>query len=218
MNQQREFVQIPQQKLTDVTLKFATGVQCKGQFGPYLVYTVLHEGKEKGLKVSDRLEKQFRKLDVKVGETLSLLKETIVPHEGEPFTVINVLERKPATPPTALLIPVAQSRPRETPPPVQPETPSNGTPPPSSPQVDDSTRREGFSGHTLTMYRSLIDAVDITNTIEGVDWRNTDIEKIGVCLFLSRTGHPTEEQVFTNGNGNGNGTEIKGGRKVAVPF
>jgi hypothetical protein len=53
------------------------------------------------------------------------------------------------------------------------------------------------------MYQSLQDAVDITKMIEGVEWRNTDVEKIGVCLFLSRVGQLTTEQVLANGNGNG---------------
>src|SRR5437867_12709724 len=97
MNTQRAFVQIPERQLVDVTLKFPTGLKQEGQFGPYQIYTVLHGGVEKVLKVTDRLEKQFRKLDVKAGETISLLKETIVPKKGEPFTVINVLERRRGT-------------------------------------------------------------------------------------------------------------------------
>ena len=51
------------------------------------------------------------------------------------------------------------------------------------------------------MHQSILDAVDITKAIGGVEWRNTDIEKIGVSLFLSRTGQLTTDQVLSNGNG-----------------
>jgi hypothetical protein len=51
------------------------------------------------------------------------------------------------------------------------------------------------------MHQSILDAVDITKAISGVEWRNTDIEKIGVSLFLSRTGQLTTEQFLSNSNG-----------------
>ena len=70
-------------------------------------------------------------------------------------------------------------------------------------------------GDTGIMHQSLVDALDITRTIEGVEWRNTDVEKIGVCLFLSRTGHLTAEQVLSNGNGNGNGKRTRRAKKEA---
>jgi hypothetical protein len=49
------------------------------------------------------------------------------------------------------------------------------------------------------MYQSLQDALDITKTIQGVEWRNTDIEKIGVCLFLARTTPVALENFFSQG-------------------
>ena len=182
MNTQREFVQLKEHYIADITLKFANGLKKEGQFGPYLLYSVLHEGKEKFLKVTDRLEKQFRKFDVKAGQVVSLLKETITPKNGEPFTVINVLECKDA--------PKPEKKEKLIPQKVESAQPI--------PQTS-----EDFSGDALTMYQSLHDAVDITKTIEGVEWRNTDIEKIGVCLFLSRTGQLTVDKVLSNGNGNG---------------
>ncbi len=193
MNNQREFVQIPERQLVDVTLKFATGLKKEGQFGSYQLYTVLHDGKEKALKVSDRLEKQFRKFDVKVGDTLSLLKETITPQKGEPFTVINVIDQKKgAVSDTAHNVNGKTIAQQLLQPPAEIVMPPNLTP-------------EGFSGDTLVMHQSLLDAVDITRLIPGVEWRNTDIEKIGVTLFLSRTGQLTAQHCLSNGNGNGNG-------------
>lgn len=180
MNNQKEYVQLKEHYIADVTLKFPTGMKREGQFGPYLVYTVIHEGNEKYLKVTDRLEKQIRKFDAKSGQVLSLLKETVTPKNGEPFTVINVLECKDAPKPEKKEEPISQTAENF---PQIPQTP------------------EGFSGDTLTMYQSLQDAVDITKMIEGVEWRNTDIEKIGVCLFLSRTEHLTVDDALTNGNG-----------------
>ena len=189
MNTQREFVQLKEHYIADITLKFANGLKKEGQFGPYLLYSVQHEGKEKFLKVTDRLEKQFRKFDVKAGQVVSLLKETITPKNGEPFTVINVLECKDA-PHEVMDSQKPEKKEEPIPQKVESAQPISQTP-------------EGFSGDTLTMYQSLHDAVDITKTIEGVEWRNTDIEKIGVCLFLSRTGQLTVDKVLSNGNGNG---------------
>jgi hypothetical protein len=60
------------------------------------------------------------------------------------------------------------------------------------------------------MYQSLIDALEITKMIGSVEWRNTDIEKIGVCLFLSRTGQLSVNQIIANGNGQvGNRVDVK---------
>lgn len=182
MNTQKEFVQLKEHYIADVTLKFANGLKKEGQFGPYLLYSVEHEGKEKFLKVTDRLEKQFRKFNVKAGHVVSLLKETITPKNGEPFTVINVLECKDAPKPEKKEELIPQK--------VESAQPISQT-------------SEGFSGDTLTMYQSLHDAVDITKTIEGVEWRNTDIEKIGVCLFLSRTGQLAIDKVISKCIGNG---------------
>jgi hypothetical protein len=182
MNNPKEYVQLKEHYIADVTLKFPTGMKREGQFGPYLIYTVIHEGKEKFLKVTDRLEKQIRKFDAKTGQVLSLLKETVTPKNGEPFTVINVLECKDAPKPEKRVEAVTQNVENTV---LIPQTP------------------EGFSSDTLMMYQSLQDAVDITKMIEGVEWRNTDVEKIGVCLFLSRVGQLTTEQVLANGNGNG---------------
>jgi len=175
----KEFVQLKEHQIADVILKFANGLKKDGQFGSYFLYSVIHEGREKLLKVTDRLEKQFRKHDVKAGQVVSLLKETIVPKNGEPFTVINVIECKNA--------PLAEKK--EILPQIAEDTPQQSHTP------------EGFSGDTLTMYQSLLDALDITKTIGGVEWRNTDIEKIGVCLFLSRIGQLSVNQVIANGNG-----------------
>jgi len=175
----KEFLQLKEHQINDVTLKFATGLKKDGQFGSYFLYSVIHEGREKLLKVTDRLEKQFRKHDVKAGYIISLLKETIVPKNGEPFTVINVIECKNAPPPAEKKETLPQ-------------------------KVEDASQQshssEGFAGDTLTMYQSLLDALEITKTIGGVEWRNTDIEKIGVCLFLSRTGQLSVNQVIANGN------------------
>ncbi len=175
----KEFVQLKEHQIADVTLTFSTGIKKEGQFGAYFLYSVIHEGREKLLKVTDRLEKQFRKHDVKTGQVVSLLKETIVPKNGEPFTVINVLECKNAPPVEK----------KDILPQIVEDTPQQ------------SHTTEGFIGDTLTMYQSLIDALDITKTIGGVEWRNTDIEKIGVCLFLSCTGQLSINQVVANGNG-----------------
>ena len=55
-----------------------------------------------------------------------------------------------------------------------------------------------FAGDKHIMHQSILDAVDITKAIGGVEWRNTDIEKIGVSLFLSRTGQLTTDQFLSN--------------------
>jgi hypothetical protein len=60
-----------------------------------------------------------------------------------------------------------------------------------------------FTGDKQVMFQSLVDAVDITKAISGIDWRNNDIEKIGVSLFLSRTGQLNADHLLANGNGNG---------------
>jgi hypothetical protein len=209
MNNQREFVQIPEREIVDVTLKYPTGIQRDGQFGPYYLYTVLHDGKEKILKVTERLEKQFRKHDVKAGQVVSLLKDIVKPKNGEAFKKIDILDVK--TPPKA-------EPPKEIKSPQTEEKPtgqtSNVNEVPKTPSITKPNPPEGFSGDALIMHQSLLDAIDITRTIEGVDWRNTDIEKIGVCLFLSRTGQLTPENVLSNGNGNGNGKRTRRPKKI----
>jgi len=190
MNNQREFLQLQQNHIADVTFKFGTGLKKEGQFGPYFLYTVVHEGKEKLLKATERLEKKLRELNIRQGQTLSLVKEVVHPRKGEPFTVINILESAASPHPA----PKAQ----DGQPPSSPQ--SQQVKPAQSPKVETPVT---FTGDKQVMFQSLVDAVDITNAIGGIDWRNNDIEKIGVSLFLSRTGQFNAEQVLANGNGNG---------------
>lgn len=180
MNNQREFLQLQQNHIADVTFKFSTGVKKDGQFGPYFLYTVVHEGKEKLLKATERLEKKLRGLNIQAGQTLSLVKEIVHPKKGEPFTVINILESTNPAPQ-----------------PAKPDQPTKVEAP------VDEVKPVAFTGDKQVMFQSLVDAVDITNAIGGIDWRNNDVEKIGVSLFLSRTGQLNSEQLLTNGNGNG---------------
>lgn len=91
MNTQREFLTIPENQPTSVTLKFENGLQKQGQFGTYFVYSVLHDGKEKLLKVTERLEKQFRKNNVQAGQTIQLRKDVVTPDQGELYNVINLV-------------------------------------------------------------------------------------------------------------------------------
>ena len=188
MSFQKEFLQIQEGRIADVTFLFPTGLKKEGNFGPYFLYTVEHEEKEKFLKVTERLEKELRKMNVKTKQVYSLFKETIHPPKGEAYTVIRIVEGKnpepvqtPAPEPKAHA-PLAQQQPAA----VQPQT---------IPVQD-----VNFTGDKQVMHQSILDAVDITKAIGGIDWRNTDIEKIGVSLFLSRTGQLTTEQVLSNGN------------------
>jgi hypothetical protein len=108
-----------------------------------------------------------------------LFKETIYPKNGEPLTVIRIVENKnpqPASSPAPQPLPVSQPAPAK-------------------------LQEFNFIGDKQVMHQSILDAVDITKAIGGVEWRNTDIEKIGVSLFLSRTGQLTTDQVLSNGNG-----------------
>jgi hypothetical protein len=107
-----------------------------------------------------------------------LFKETIHPPKGEAYTVIRIVEGKNPEPVPS---PAPQQQTA-----VQPQTA----------QVQEVS----FTGDKQVMHQSILDAVDITKAIGGIDWRNTDIEKIGVSLFLSRTGQLTTEQVLSNGN------------------
>jgi hypothetical protein len=190
MNNQREFLQLQQNHIADVTFKFSTGLKKEGQFGPYFLYSVVHEGKEKLLKATERLEKKLRELNIRPGQTLSLVKEVVHPRKGEPFTVINILESVPSPSP-ASKPENGQRISSPSPQPVKPAQPTNVEAP------------VAFTGDKHVMFQSLVDAVDITNAIGGIDWRNNDIEKIGVSLFLSRTGQLNAGQVLANGNGNG---------------
>lgn len=179
MGFQKEFLQIQEGRIADLTFLFPTGLKKEGNFGPYFLYTVKHEEKEKFLKVTERLEKEFRKMNIKTRQVYSLFKETIHPPKGESYTVIRIVEGKNPEP--------VQS-------PAPQQTPANQ---PQAPKALDVV----FSGDKQIMHQSILDAVDITKAIGGVEWRNTDIEKIGVSLFLSRTGQLTSEQVLSNGNG-----------------
>jgi hypothetical protein len=186
---QKEFLQLQEGQIADVTFLFPTGLKREGNFGPYFLYTVKHEGKEKFLKVTERLEKELRKMNVKTKQVYSLFKETVHPPKGEPFTVIRIVERnipQPAPEPTAHA-PLAQNATQQQ--------------EPTSQQVASKIQDVVFTGDKQVMLQSILDAVDITKVIGGIDWRNTDIEKIGVSLFLSRTGQLTTEQVLSNGNG-----------------
>ena len=179
MSYQKEFLQIPEGQIADVSFKFPTGLQKNGQYGPYFLYTIVHDGKEKFLKVTERLEKELRKMNIKTKQAYSLFKETIHPKNGEPLTVIRIVENKnpqPASSPAPQPLPVSQPAPAK-------------------------LQEFNFIGDKQVMHQSILDAVDITKAIGGVEWRNTDIEKIGVSLFLSRTGQLTTEQVLSNGNG-----------------
>ena len=179
MSFQKEFLQIQEGRIADVTFLFPTGLKKEGNFGPYFLYTVKHEEKEKFLKVTERLEKELRKMNIKTKQVYSLFKETIHPPKGEPYTVIRIVEGK-------------NPEPVQTPAPQQ-----QATIQPQKVQVQDVN----FTGDKQVMHQSILDAVDITKAIGGVEWRNTDIEKIGVSLFLSRTGQLTTDQVLSNGNG-----------------
>ena len=179
MSYQKEFLQIPEGQIADVSFKFATGLQKNGQYGPYFLYTIVHDGKEKFLKVTERLEKELRKMNIKTKQAYSLFKETIHPKNGEPLTVIRIVENKnpqPASSPSPQPLPTSQPAPAK-------------------------VQEFNFIGDKQVMHQSILDAVDITKAIGGVEWRNTDIEKIGVSLFLSRTGQLTTDQVLSNGNG-----------------
>jgi len=174
----KEFLQIQEGRIADVTFLFPTGLKKEGNFGPYFLYTVKHEEKEKFLKVTERLEKELRKMNINTKQVYSLFKETIHPPKGEPYTLLRIVEGK-------------NPEPVQTPAPQQPAAVQ-----PQKVQVQDVN----FTGDKQVMHQSILDAVDITKAIGGVDWRNTDIEKIGVSLFLSRTGQLTTEQVLSNGN------------------
>ncbi|MGD1045100.1 MAG: hypothetical protein ABR936_07210 [Bacteroidota bacterium] len=189
MSYQKEFLQIQEGRIADVTFLFPTGLKKEGNFGPYFLYTVKHEGKEKFLKVTERLEKELRKLNINTKQAYSLFKETIHPPKSEPYTLFRIVENKnpqPAPEPKAHASLVQSPVPHQ-PAAVQPQTV----------KVQDVN----FTGDKQIMHQSMLDAVDITKAIGGIDWRNTDIEKIGVSLFLSRTGQLTTEQVLSNGNG-----------------
>ena len=94
MSYQKEFLQLPEGQIADVSFKFPTGLQKNGQYGPYFLYTIVHDGKEKFLKVTERLEKELRKMNIKTKQVYSLFKETIHPPKGEAYTVIRIVEGK----------------------------------------------------------------------------------------------------------------------------
>jgi hypothetical protein len=91
MNTQREFLHIPDGETASIILKYNTGLLRNGQFGKYFIYTVIHDSKEKLLKVTERLEKQFRKQDLQGGQEITLRKDLVSPKEGEPYSVINLV-------------------------------------------------------------------------------------------------------------------------------
>jgi hypothetical protein len=178
MSYQKEFLQLPEGQIADVSFKFTTGLQKDGQYGPYFLYTIVHDGKEKLFKATEKLEKELRRLNISTKQAYSLFKETIHPPKGESYTMLRIVERH---------TPQAPSIPTQQPVASQPQTA----------QVQEFN----FIGDKQVMHQSILDAVDITKAIGGVEWRNTDIEKIGVSLFLSRTGQLTTDQVLSNGNG-----------------
>jgi hypothetical protein len=186
MSYQKEFLQLPEGQIADVSFKFTTGLQKDGQYGPYFLYTIVHAGKEKFLKVTERLEKELRKLNINTKQAYSLFKETIRPKNGEPLTVIRIVENNNPqhAPEPVAHAPLAQSSAPQL-------TPVNQ---PAPAKVQDVV----FAGDKHIMHQSILDAVDITKAIGGVEWRNTDIEKIGVSLFLSRTGQLTTDQFLSN--------------------
>ena len=188
MSYQKEFLQLQEGRIADVYFKFPTGLQKDGQYGVYFLYTIVHEGKEKILKVTERFEKELRKLNINTKQAYSLFKETIRPKNGEPLTVIRIVENNNPqhAPEPVAHAPLAQSSAPQL-------TPVNQ---PAPAKVQDVV----FAGDKHIMHQSILDAVDITKAIGGVEWRNTDIEKIGVSLFLSRTGQLTTEQFLSNSN------------------
>ena len=103
MNTQRDFLQIPDGNTVTVALKYNNGLLRNGQFGKYFIYTVIHEGKEKLLKVTERLEKQFRKQDVQGGQEIRLRKTSVTPENGEPYSVINLVVEEGEGPAISLL-------------------------------------------------------------------------------------------------------------------
>ena len=91
MNTQRDFLHIPDGEAVTVTLKYNTGLLRNGQFGKYFIYTVVENGEEKLLKVTERLEKQFRKQDLQGGQEIQLRKDSVTPKQGEPYAVVNLV-------------------------------------------------------------------------------------------------------------------------------
>ncbi|MEO8168743.1 MAG: hypothetical protein ABI623_10875 [bacterium] len=102
MNSQRDFLLIGDGETVSIKLKYNTGLLRNGQFGKYFIYTIVHDGKEKLLKVTERLEKQFRKQDVQNEQEIQLRKDAVTPKQGEPYSVINLVvdnkENPPASP------------------------------------------------------------------------------------------------------------------------
>ena len=74
-----EFLQIDNNDTVSVTLKFANGLQREGQFGKYYIYTVMHDGKDRLLKVTERLEKLFRNNHLQAGQTIQLGRDVVTP-------------------------------------------------------------------------------------------------------------------------------------------
>jgi hypothetical protein len=205
MSYQKEFLQLQEGRIADVYFKFPTGLQKDGQYGVYFLYTIVHEGKEKILKVTERFEKELRKLNINTKQAYSLFKETIHPPKSEPYTLFRIVKNVALSHPAS----VVQNEQRDKNPQPAHEskvhTPSAKSPGPQPTPVKQpvptNVQDIVFTGDKQIMHQSMLDAVDITKAIGGIDWRNTDIEKIGVSLFLSRTGQLTTEQVLSNGNG-----------------
>ena len=181
MSYQKEYLKLQEGRIADVFFKFPTGLKKDGQNGysSYFLYTIIHDGKEKLFKATEKLEKELRRLNISTKQAYSLFKETINPPKGESYTMLRIVERHT---PQAPSIPTQQ-------------------PAASQPQTAQQVQEINFTGDKQVMHQSILDAVDITKAIGGVEWRNTDIEKIGVSLFLSRTGQLTTDQVLSNGNG-----------------
>ena len=118
MSFQKEFLQIQEGRIADVTFLFPTGLKKEGNFGPYFLYTVKHEEKEKFLKVTERLEKELRKMNIKTKQVYSLFKETIHPPKSEPYTLLRIVEGKNPEPVPS---PAQQPTPARQPAPAKPQ-------------------------------------------------------------------------------------------------
>jgi hypothetical protein len=184
MSYQKEFLQLQEGRIADVYFKFPTGLQKDGQYGVYFLYTIVHEGKEKILKVTERFEKELRKLNINTKQAYSLFKETIHPPKSEPYTLFRIVENNNPqhAPEPVAHAPLAQS-PAPQPTPVKQPVLTN---------VQDSV----FTGDKQIMHQSILDAVDITKAIGGVEWRNTDIEKIW-CFVVSLTYRTTYDRTIS---------------------
>ena len=104
MNPQRDFLQIPDGETVTVALKYNNGLLRNGQFGKYFIYTIIHGGREKLLKVTERLEKQFRKQNVQGGQEIRLRRTSVTPENGEPYSIVNLVVEEGEPPAISLLV------------------------------------------------------------------------------------------------------------------